>query len=77
MDVRALAILLPQDVPYGAYAARHLISIDELEKLSGFDFLPELPEFIQSPLESELPSRLWPIRWQDIVDQVLSRMSND
>lgn len=77
MDVRALAILLPQDVPYGAYAARHLISIDELEKLSGFDFLPELPEFIQSPLESELPSRLWPIRWQDIFDQVLSRMSND
>ena len=73
MDVRALAILLPQNVPYGAYAARHLISIDELEKLSGLDFLPELPEFIQSPLESELPSRLWPIRWQDIVDQIAFR----
>ena len=77
MDVRALAILLPQDVPYGTYAARHLISIDELESLTGFDFLPELPEFIQNPIESELPSRLWPVRWQDIIDQVLTRMTND
>jgi endonuclease G len=75
MDVRALAVLFPQSVPYGAYAARHLISIDELEQLSGLDFLPELPEFIQSPLESELPSRLWPIRWQDILQQIAVRLS--
>ena len=77
MDVRALAVLFPQDVPYGTYAARHLISIDELEQLTGFDFLPELPEFIQSPLESELPSRLWPIRWQDIFDQIASSLANE
>ena len=77
MDVRALAVIFSQDVGYGEYAARNLISIDELEELSGLDFLPELPEFIQSPLESELPSRLWPIRWQDIFDQIVSRMTND
>ena len=74
MDVRALAVIFPQSVSYGEYAARHLISIDELEALSGFDFLPELPEFIQSPLESELPSRLWPIRWQDIFEQIAFRL---
>lgn len=77
MDVRAFAVLFPQNVPYGTYAARHLISIDELEAITGFDFLPELPEFIQSPLESELPSRLWPIRWQDMFDQIAFRLSND
>lgn len=69
MNLRALAVLIPQTVRWGAYAARHLISIDELEELTGFDFLPELPQFIQSPLESELPSRLWPIRPRDIFRQ--------
>ena len=67
MDVRALAVLLDQHIPYRAYPARHLITIDELEELTGLDFNPELPSFIQSPLESELPSRLWPIRAQDVL----------
>ena len=75
MDVRALAMIFKQRTPYGAYAARNLVSIDELEELTGLDFLPELPEFIQSPLESELPSRLWPIRWQDIFFQISLRFS--
>lgn len=76
MDVRALAVLLPQKVPYGEYAARHIVSIDELERLCGLDFLPDLPEFIQNPLESELPSRLWPVRWQDVLDQVSFRFTS-
>jgi len=66
MDVRAFAVVIPQSTPYTANAARYLIAIDELETLTGLDFLPELPEFIQSPLEAELPTRLWPIRAQDI-----------
>jgi len=66
MNIRAFAVLLPNNVPYSAYAARHLISIDDLETRTGLDFLPDLPEFIQSPLEAELPTRLWPIRAQDI-----------
>jgi endonuclease G len=77
MDVRALAVLFPQNVKYGEYAARYIVSIDELEQLTGLDFLPELPEFIQNPLESELPSRLWPIRWQDMLDQLAIRFAND
>jgi endonuclease G len=66
MDVRAFAVVIPQEVEPRAWPARHLVSIDELEEMTGLDFLPELPGFIQSPLEAELPSRLWPIRPVDV-----------
>ena len=61
LDVRALALIYPQHPPEGLWPARGLVSIDELEELTGLDFLPALPEFIQAPLEAELPSRLWPV----------------
>ena len=73
MDVRALAVLFDQSVGWKDWAARHIVTIDELEKLSGLDFLPELPSFIQEPLEADLPNRLWPIRWQDLFRQVSFR----
>ena len=60
-DVRAFAVIYPQNTPYGEYPARGLISIDELEEMTGFDFLPDLASFLQTPLEAELPSRVWPI----------------
>ncbi len=71
LNIRALAVLFDQGVPYGTYAARHIVSIDELEELTGLDFLPDLPSFIQSPLESELPTRLWPIRLSDTFKRFL------
>lgn len=70
LDIRAFAVLIDQTVPWGAWPTRYLITIDELEELTGLDFLPDLPEFIQSPLESELPSRLWPIRRTDALKQI-------
>lgn len=73
MDVRALAVLIPQTVPWSAWAARYIVSIEELERLSGLDFNPELPGFIQSPLESDLPSRLWPVRIRDIFSLIALR----
>ena len=66
MDVRSLAVLFPQQVPWRAWAARYIVTIEELERLTGLDFNPDLPGFIQRPLESDLPSRLWPIRARDI-----------
>lgn len=71
-NVRAFALLFPQNVTWHEWPTRFLITIDELEELTGFDFLPDLPEFIQSPLEAELPTRLWPIRTSDILNQILS-----
>jgi len=66
LDVRALAVIFPPDIPHTAYAARYIVTIDELEARTGLDFLSELPDFIQSPLEAQLPTRLWPIRVQDL-----------
>ena len=73
MDVRALAVLLPQDVKYRTYPARYLISIDDLEEMTGFDFLPDLPSFIASPLEAQLPTRLWPVAFSDAINLIISR----
>ena len=44
-----------------------------LEDLSGLDFFPELPSFIQQPIEADRPNRLWPIRWQDLFRQIALR----
>lgn len=75
LDIRALAVLIPQDVGWNAWGARYILTIDELEQLTGYDFNPELPGFIQDPLEADLPSRLWPIRFQDIFRQIMLRFN--
>jgi endonuclease G len=76
MDVRALAVLIPQSVGWGAWAARHIVSIDELEEMTGLDFNPNLESFIQSPLEAETPTRLWPVNALDIFRQVMLRFEH-
>jgi hypothetical protein len=63
-------VIFPQNVNRFAYASRHIITIDELEEITGLDFLPELPGFISSPLESQLPSRLWPVKFLDALKLV-------
>lgn len=60
-DVRAFAVIFPQSVDLDTYPASGLVTIDELEELTGFDFLPDLASFLQTPLEAELPSRVWPV----------------
>ncbi len=74
-DIRAFALLFNQEVDWDAWPTRHLVTIDEIEELSGIDFLPDLPGFIQEPLEAELPSRLWPIRKIDAFKQIALRFS--
>ena len=73
MDVRAFAVLFDQRVSWHEWAARSLVSIDELEEIAGLDFFPDLPSFIQTPLEAELPTRLWPVRLSDIFRLFLLR----
>jgi endonuclease G len=73
LDIRMLATYFPADTQWNAWAARHIVSVDELEEITGLDFNSELPDFIERPLEAELPSRLWPIRPTDIIRQILLR----
>ena len=64
--VRALALYMPKNIPFSAFPVHNIVSIDELERRTGLDFLSELPNFFEKPLESHLPTRLWPIRFIDI-----------
>lgn len=59
-QIRAFAVYMPQNIWRRTYTRSTLVSIDEIEKLSGFDFLSELPDEIEKPLESATPTRLWP-----------------
>ena len=72
-EVRSLALLFEQETPYGIYPLANIVTIGELEEKKGLDFLSELPKFIQRPLESDRPTRLWPIRLRDIFKLISLR----
>jgi endonuclease G len=59
-ELLAFATLMPQNTRRRTYARSMLVSIDELEALTGFDFLSALPDDVESALESATPTRLWP-----------------
>ena len=73
--VRALAVLLPQTIDHGAFPVHNIVTIDELEKLSGLEFFPETPSFLKRPLQADRPTRLWPIRFRDIFKLILLRFT--
>lgn len=73
--VRALAVLLPQTAGRWTFPARHIVTIDELERLSGLRFFPDMPAFLKRPLAADRPTRLWPIRLRDAVKLLLLRFS--
>ena len=64
--VRALAVYMPKDIPSSAFPVHNIITIDELELRTGLDFFPSMPSYLQKPLEADLPTRLWPVRFWDI-----------
>ena len=51
---------MPQTIRRRAYARSTLVSIDELERITGLDFLTELPDDVETALEAATPTRLWP-----------------
>ncbi|HOM59767.1 MAG TPA: DNA/RNA non-specific endonuclease [Kiritimatiellia bacterium] len=56
----AFAVYMPQTLRRRAYARSTLVSIDELERITGLDFLAELPDDVETALEAATPTRLWP-----------------
>ena len=73
--VRALALVLPQSVSYGDFPTHRIVTIDELEKMTGLDLLPDLPSYLQSALQADRPTRLWPIRLRDLLKLILLRFT--
>jgi len=71
--VRALAIVLPQNISPNAYPTRYIASIAELESLTGIDFLPELDSFIAKPLKAQTPTRLWPVGFAGAFKLIAAR----
>ena len=64
--VRALAVYLPKNIPSSAFPVHNIVTIDALEEKTGLDFFPTMPDFLQKPLEADLPTRLWPVRFIDV-----------
>lgn len=57
--VRTLAFILPQEPPAGAKLEDFLTTIDEVERRTGLDFFPELPDEVEREVEARRASRVW------------------
>lgn len=71
--VRALAVLLDQGAGRWDFPVHNIVTISELEKLSGLEFFPDMPKFLKTPLKLDRPTRLWPVRLQDIFKLIMIR----
>ncbi|MGN0853697.1 MAG: DNA/RNA non-specific endonuclease [Kiritimatiellia bacterium] len=73
--VRVLAVVLPQTADRDLFPTHAIVTIDELEEMTGLDFFPEMPKYLQKPLEADKPTRLWPIRFRDLFKLLLIRFT--
>ena len=58
-----LAFIYPQDVERGSPYdhLRYAVSVDQIEGLTGRDFLAVLPDEIEDPIEATTADELWPV----------------
>ena len=73
--VRALAVLLPQTAEVDDFPVHGIVTINELEAATGLRFFPDMPKFLARPLKADRPTRLWPIRFRDILKLILLRFT--
>ena len=52
--IEAIAFLMPQDENTAKKLSNYVVSIDDIEKLTGYDFLTSISKPIQDQLESHL-----------------------
>jgi endonuclease G, mitochondrial len=57
--VRVQALMFPQETPAGAELGRFVVSVDEVERRTGFDFLHELPDGAEDALEAKRVEGVW------------------
>lgn len=64
-EIRVLAFLVDQQVGWGVWPRHYITSIDHLEEMTGFDFLSDLEDDVEEKIESQIPTRLWPVKFLD------------
>ena len=74
-SVRVLAVLMNQTAGRWDFPVHNIVSVDEIEKLTGLDFFPDMQRSLQMSLESDVPTRLWPVRLLDIFKLILIRFT--
>ncbi|MCD4652564.1 DNA/RNA non-specific endonuclease [bacterium] len=52
-DIRTSSFILSQDVPSGSDFNKYVVSVNEIEKRSGLDFMWKLPDDIEEQIESK------------------------
>ncbi|MFA7172693.1 MAG: DNA/RNA non-specific endonuclease [Kiritimatiellia bacterium] len=70
--LRVLALYMSQESGYGVFPRTKIVSVDELESLTGVDFLADLPDEIENQLEAEKPTRLWPAGWKGNIKLLIA-----
>ena len=58
-DVEVLAFIMPNENLSGRELREFLVSVDEIEGLTGLDFLSNLPDDIERTVEALEPSEIW------------------
>jgi len=56
---RVLAFIMPRDVERKSPPEAYLVTVDEIERATGLDLLPGLPETLEEGLESRKTGALW------------------
>lgn len=57
--LRTLAFIVPQEAPTNADPASYLVSIDEVQRRTGLDFLSELDDASEREVEQAKANRVW------------------
>ena len=57
--LRLQAFILKQDAGTAEKLGVFLVTVDEIERLSGLDVFPELDDAVEATLEGTLPTRVW------------------
>lgn len=58
-SIRALALITPNDSSVTPPLSRYIVSVDDLEALTGLDFFAELPDVAEAEIEAMKPQFLW------------------
>jgi len=58
---RIISFLIPQNVASGSQLESFLVSVDEVEQVTGLDFFWEMNSAAEAGLEAQVPNQLWAI----------------